>query len=56
METTNDILHEIRDSLHLLLMIELSKAGANRDQVRELLGSMNNNLLAKVNAVVKSKG
>lgn len=43
---------EVRDLLRLLLIIELCKLGANREQVREMVGGIDNTLFTKVKAVV----
>lgn len=45
----------LNKGLELLIMIELAKKGANRDQVREALGSLDNNKFTKINSIINSK-
>lgn len=44
---------DVLDAVRLLVMIELCKAGASREEVRDVLGSMDNNAFARVNQVMK---
>jgi hypothetical protein len=45
---------ELKKSIDLLVLIELCKSGATRDQIREVMGSVNNTNLAKVRAALKN--
>lgn len=48
-------INELKKSIDILIMIELCKQGATRDQSRLLLGKLDNNLFSKINLVVASK-
>lgn len=53
-KTDNDNpLIELKKSIDLLVVIELCKGGATREQIREVMGGINNNQLAKVRAALK---
>ena len=51
---TDNLLIELKKSIDLLILIELCKGGANRNQVREIMGTADNNLVAKVRSALKS--
>lgn len=44
---------KIQEKLDTLILIELLKRGATRDQVRKVLGAISNETFAKVNAIFK---
>lgn len=52
-DNDDNILGELKRSVDLLVLIELCKSGATRDQIREVMGSINNTTLAKVRAALK---
>lgn len=52
-DSDDNALSELKRSVDLLVLIELCKSGATRDQIREVMGSINNNTLAKVRAALK---
>jgi hypothetical protein len=54
-KTDTDInpLTELKKSIDLLVLIELIKSGATRDQIRDVMGGIGNNTLAKVRAALK---
>jgi len=43
---------ELKSSVDLLALIELCKLGASRGDVREVFGTLDNNLFAKVNTII----
>lgn len=45
----------LKDSIDTLLLLEFAKCGAKRDDVRAVLGSLDNNLYSKINKIVKDK-
>lgn len=49
----DNTLGELKRSINLLVLIELCKSGATRDQIREVMGSVNNTTLAKVRTALK---
>lgn len=51
-KSLEDKLDKLQNSSDTLILIELCKLGATRDQVREVLGSLNNNTFAKINKIV----
>jgi hypothetical protein len=55
METLDEKIAELKASIDVLILIEFCKRGAKRDDVREVLGSLDNNLFAKVNRIVNQK-
>jgi hypothetical protein len=46
---------ELKSSVDLLALIELCKLGASRDDVREVFGTLDNNLFAKVNTIISKR-
>ena len=46
---------EVKKSIDLLILIELCKAGAGRDQIRAIMGSLDNNQFTKVKSSVMPK-
>ncbi|HEX3321956.1 MAG TPA: hypothetical protein VHR84_14715 [Terriglobales bacterium] len=46
---------QLRASVDLLTLVELCKLGASRGDVREVFGTLDNNVFAKVNTIVKKK-
>ncbi|MCA9352490.1 hypothetical protein KC866_03860 [Patescibacteria group bacterium] len=46
---------DLENKIDKLIMIELVKSGATRDQVREVLGTLNNNEFAKINSIINPK-
>jgi hypothetical protein len=44
----------LRHSVEILILIEFCRLNAKREQVREIMGSLDNNLFAKVNLIVNS--
>jgi hypothetical protein len=45
----------LENKIEKMIIIELVKAGASRDQVREVLGTLNNNEFAKINPIFNPK-
>ena len=45
----------LENKIEKLIIIELLKVGATRDQVREVLGNLNNNEFAKISGIINSK-
>jgi len=45
----------LENKIETLIIIELLKLGASRDQVREIIGSLNNERFAKINSVMSKK-
>lgn len=48
-----NLLVEIKKSLDLLILIELCKTKADRNQIRGILGKADNNLISKINMLIK---
>jgi hypothetical protein len=46
---------ELKSSVDLLALIELCKFGASRGDVREVFGTLDNNLFAKVNTIISKR-
>jgi hypothetical protein len=46
---------ELKSSVDLLALIELCKLGATRGDVREVFGTLDNNLFAKVNTIISKR-
>ncbi len=46
---------ELKSSVDLLALIELCKLGASRGDVREVFGTLDNNLFAKVNTIISKR-
>jgi hypothetical protein len=55
METLEEKIAELKASIDVLILIEFCKRGAKRDDVRDVLGALDNNLFAKVNRIVNQK-
>jgi hypothetical protein len=55
METLEEKIAELKASIDVLILIEFCKRGAKRDDVRDVLGTLDNNLFAKVNRIVNQK-
>jgi len=53
-DNDNTTLAELKKSIDLLVLIELCKSRATRDQIRDVMGSINNTTLAKVRASLKN--
>jgi len=45
----------LENKIEILIIIDLLKSGANRDQIREVLGSLDNNKFAKLNNIINPK-
>lgn len=45
-------LEEVKKSIDRLTIIELVKSGAKREQIREVMGSLDNNQLSKIKKAV----
>jgi hypothetical protein len=45
----------LEDKIEILIVIDLLRSGASRDQVREVLGSLDNNKFAKINSIINPK-
>jgi hypothetical protein len=45
----------LKSSIDILILIELSKRGAKREDVRDLLGSLDNNMFSKINKIINGK-
>jgi hypothetical protein len=45
------VLSSIKKTIDSLILIELCKSGATRDQVRQLLGGLDNNLFSKISSI-----
>jgi hypothetical protein len=43
---------QLKSSVDLLTLVEFCKLGAKREDVREVFGTLDNNLFAKVNRIV----
>ena len=52
---TESKIDDLRKSIDLLVLIELCKMGANRDQARDILGALDNNTFSKVSLVSKRR-
>ncbi|HXN63861.1 MAG TPA: hypothetical protein VN862_00905 [Candidatus Acidoferrales bacterium] len=50
-----DRIEELKASIDVLILLELCKLGANREDVREALGKLDNNLFAKINRIVNQR-
>jgi hypothetical protein len=46
---------QLKNSIDILILIEFCKHGSKRDDVREALGSLDNNLFAKINKIINTK-
>ncbi len=46
---------ELKTSVDILILIEFCKLQTKREEVREVLGSLDNNLFAKVNKIINPK-
>ena len=46
---------ELKSSVDLLALIELCKLGASRGDVREVFGTLDNNLFAKDNLIISKR-
>ncbi len=57
METKSleDKIDRLQTSIDTLALIEFCKLGAKRDQVRDVFGTLDNNLFAKVNKIINPK-
>ncbi len=55
METPEEKIAELKASIDVLILIEFCKRGAKRDDVRDVLGTLDNNLFAKVNKIFNQK-
>lgn len=57
METKNleSKLDALKATVDTLLLVEFAKSGAKREDVREVLGSLDNNLYSKINKIFKDK-
>ena len=49
-----DQIEKLKASVDLLTLVELCKLGAKRDDVREVFGTLDNNLFAKVNRIINA--
>jgi hypothetical protein len=47
----NKPIENLKKSIDLLILIEICKAGATRNQAREIIGSLDNNIFSKVSSV-----
>jgi len=47
---------ELKMSVDVLALIEFCKHGAKKDDVREIFGSLDNNLFSKVNKIINPRG
>jgi hypothetical protein len=47
-------LDQLKKSIDLLVMIELAKSSATRDQIRNVLGGFDNSVLTKLNKALKN--
>lgn len=48
-------LDQLKTSVDVLILIEFCKLRAKRDDVREVFGTLDNNLFAKVNKIINPK-
>lgn len=46
---------QLKAAIDVLILIELCKAGAKREDARAILGSLSNNTFAQVNKIVNPK-
>jgi hypothetical protein len=46
---------QLKTSLDILILIEFCKLRSKRDDVREVFGTLDNNLFAKVNKIINTK-
>lgn len=46
---------QLKTSVDILILIEFCKLQTKRDDVRDVLGSLDNNLFAKVNKIINPK-
>jgi len=47
-------LESIKKSVDTLILIEICKIGASREQARKALGTLDNNAYSKINALINS--
>ena len=45
----------LKNTIETLILIEFSKSGAKRDDVREVLGTLDNNKFSRINKIIKIK-
>lgn len=50
-KNSEKLLFSIKKSLDTLILIELCKSGATRDQARTLFGNLDNNMFSKINTI-----
>jgi hypothetical protein len=55
MDSIDKKIDQLKASVDLLTLIELCKLGAKRDEVREVFGTLDNNLFAKVNGIIDKR-
>lgn len=53
--TNNDPQVQLKKSIDTLILIELVKAGATYDQIRKVVGSVDNNTIAPIKAAFSKK-
>lgn len=51
-KVNDDPLVALKKSVDMLILIELVKSGAKRDQIRKVIGSVDNNTISAVKAAV----
>ena len=45
------VLSSVKKAIDSLILIELCKSGATRDQARQLLGGLDNNMFSKISII-----
>lgn len=45
------VLNSIKKTIDSLILIELCKSGATRDQARQVLGGLDNNMFSKISTI-----
>lgn len=52
---TKKVLNSIKKSIDFLILMEIGKSGATRDQARQLVGTLDNNLFSKISSIFSKK-
>lgn len=55
-KSNSTTLEDVKKAIDRLTIIELVKSGAKREQIREVMGSLDNNQLSKIKKALSGKG